>query len=204
MATLIILFCAFILLPLTIFSIGKSAQAILLFINREKYRNNEIEAYMLISLIFLFPCIIFLPLFFDFNDAKANVLYEKAFGYCSTQISIDLKKLNTVEQHNFIEQLTPLLNNYQREISKRVSGNKGYSYSVLTASIPVYYTIENNQLIIQLAGKIEHPLTYEWLRYIDDDIQVNQTARFSPWLSSKKWNALPISINSRNLVRECD
>ena len=54
MATLIILFCAFILLPLTIFSIGKSAQAILLFIYREKYRNNEIEAYMLISLIFLF------------------------------------------------------------------------------------------------------------------------------------------------------
>jgi len=167
MATLIILFCAFILLPLTILGIGKSTQAILLFINREKYTNNEIDAYMLISLIFLFPCIIFLPLFFDFNDAKANVLYEKATGYCSTQIIIDLKKHHTAEQNYIVEQLKPLLSHYQRDISKRVSGNKGYSYSVLTASIPVYYTIENNKLIIQLAGKVEHPLTYEWLKYIN-------------------------------------
>lgn len=201
MSTLIILFCAFIILPLTILGVGKSAQGILLFINREKYSNNEIDTYMLISFMFLMPCILFSNLFFDFNDAKANVLYEKATGYCSTQIIIDLSNYDTAERQYFIREFTPLLSNYQRKISKSASYHKGYSYS--TATIPVYYKIENNKLIIQLAGRIENPMTFEWLRYANEDIQVNQIANFSPWLSSQKWTAIPISSSSRNSTKSC-
>lgn len=220
MATFIILFCAFVLLPLTILGIGKGTEAIFLYINREKYSNNEIDIYMIVSFMLLMPFVLILPLFFDFDDAKANVFYEKATGYCSTQIIIDLSNYNTAEKQYFIKEFTPLLSNYQRKISKSSSYHKGYSYS--TATIPVYYTIENNQFIIQLAGKIENPMSVEWLRYVDGDIQVNQNAHvspwlmyaneviqvnqiadFSPWLSSQKWTAIPISSSSRNLVKSC-
>lgn len=204
MDVLIVLFVAFTLLPLTLLVIGKTTERILLFINREKYTDNAIDAYMLISYICLLPCVVILPLFLDFNSAKAYIFFEKVTGYCSTQIIINLNQLNAIEQKEFIQSFSLLLTDYQREISTSVSGNKGYSNSVLTAQVPVYYTLENNQLIIQLAGKVSYPPTSQWLRNTNEDIQVNQIAQFSPWFSSKKWNALPISTNSRNLVRECD